>query len=140
MVPFQDDLLDDFNTRYGADLVGFTVVRMRGYMAVTSTVAACLPLVVGVHRASEGEVASTEFNPATNGEYLDWMLYEPFVGFPDGGNGAAQTYMCAREIDVKASRRLDELDQTIMLYAGTDSATAGTITLRYHLSLLLMQP
>lgn len=132
--------MDTFNTRYGADLIGFTLVRMRGFMAVTSSVAAGLPLVVGVHRGSEGEVASTEFNPATNGANLDWMLYEPFVGFDDSGNGASQTYMCAREIDVKSSRKLDELDQTFFLYAGTDSATAGTITLRYHLSLLLMQP
>lgn len=110
-------------------------------MSVTSSVAAGLPLVVGVHRASEGEVASTEFNPATNGEYLDWMLFEPFVGFPDSGNATSQTFQSAREIDVKSSRRLDELDQTIMLYAGTDAgADTDTITLRYNLSLLLMQP
>lgn len=132
--------MDGFNTRYGADLIGFTVVRIRGYMSATSTVTAGLPLVVGIHRGSEGEVASTEFNPATNGSNLDWMLYEPFVGFPDSGNATTQTYQSAREIDVKAARKLDELDQTFFLYAGTDSATAGTITLRYHLSMLLMQP
>lgn len=129
-----------FNTRYGADLIGFTLVRMRGYMSATSTVAAGLPLVAGVRLGTEGEVAGTEFNPATLGANSDWMLYEPFVGFPDSGNATSQTYQSAREIDVKSSRKLDELDQTFFLYAGTDSATAGTITFRYHLSLLLMQP
>lgn len=135
--PFQADLLTGFNTRYGADLLGITVARIRGYIVVNSTVANT-PLVVGARVGTEGEVASTDFNPMTAGEYNDWMLFEPFLAPIAAREPVAD--VSARVIDVRSMRKLDELDQTLFLYAGTDSATAGTASLFYNLSVLLMLP
>lgn len=138
-VPHQNDLLSGFNTRYGADAVGLTIVRIRGIIGVSGTVAG-LPAVLAVRTGTEGEVAAAAFNPMTDGEYNDWMMYEPFIAFPDNANATASTDITARVIDVKSMRKLDELDQTLFLYAGSDTATASTVTLRYNLSVLLMLP
>lgn len=135
--PFQADLLTGFQTRYGADSLGVTVARIRGFIVVNSTVANT-PVVAAARIGTEGEVASTDFNPMTAGEYNDWMLYEPLLA-PIAAREPVQD-VSARIIDVKSMRKLDELDQTLFLYAGTDSATAGTVSLFYNLSVLLMLP
>lgn len=139
--PFQADLLADFNTRYGADALGITVARIRGIMAMETSVAAVtLPGVMAIRVGAEGEVASTEFNPHVNGKYLDWMAYEPFFARPnttDFGSGAQAS---TRVIDVKANRKVSELDETLFLYAGSNTATAGTMSVFYNLSILLMLP
>lgn len=135
-MPFQLDLMTGFNARYGADLVGFSVVRTRGIIRCDSDVVGT-PVVVAARVGAEGEVASTEYNPMTNGEYLDWFLYEPFLC---SGTGVDDSDVTARVIDVKSARKLDELDQTVFLYAGSDTAAAATVNLRFNLSMLLMQP
>lgn len=135
--PFQADLLAGFVARYGADPVGCTVARIRGYLQVLSTVT-LTPVVVAARIGTEGEVAATDFNPMTAGEYNDWMMYEPMLA----GLAAREPFgdLGARIIDVKAMRKLEELDETLFLYAGTDLAAAGTVTLTFNLSVLLMLP
>jgi len=135
--PFQADLLAGFVARYGADPVGCTVARIRGYVQCTSTVT-LTPLVVAARTGTEGEVAATDFNPMTAGEYNDWMMYEPMLA----GLAAREPFgdVGARLVDIKSMRKLEELDETLFLYAGTDLAAAGTIQLAFNLSVLLMLP
>lgn len=135
--PFQADLLAGFVARYGADPVGCTIARIRGYVQCTSTVT-LTPLVVAIRTGTEGEVAATDFNPMTAGEYNDWMAYEPMLA----GLAAREPFgdVGARMIDVKSMRKLQELDETLFLYAGTDLAAAGTVQLAFNLSVLLMLP
>lgn len=135
--PFQADLLAGFVARYGADPVGCTVARIRGYLQVTSTVT-LTPVVVGIRTGTEGEVAATDFNPMAAGEYNDWMAYEPLLA----GLAAREPFgdVGARMVDIKSMRKLEELDETLFLYAGTDLAAAGTVQLAFNLSVLLMLP
>lgn len=135
--PFQADLLAGFVARYGADPVGCTVARIRGFLVVNSTVAN-YPVTVAARVGTEGEVAATDFNPMTAGEYNDWMMYEPMLA-PLAAREPVQD-VSARIVDVKSSRKLEELDETLFLYAGTDSATAATVSLFFNLSVLLMLP
>jgi len=113
------------------------VARIRGYIQVLSTVT-LTPVVVAARVGTEGEVAATDFNPMTAGEYNDWMMYEPMLA----GLAAREPFgdLGARIIDVKAMRKLEELDETLFMYAGTDLAAAGTVTLTFNLSVLLMLP
>lgn len=136
-VPFQADLLAGFVARYGADPVGCTVARIRGFVVVNSTVAN-YPVVVAARTGTEGEVAATDFNPMTAGEYNDWMMYEPCLA-PIAAREPIEG-VSARIIDVRSSRKLEELDETLFLYAGTDSAAAATVSLFFNLSVLLMLP
>lgn len=143
-VPFQADLLTNFAARYGADPLGVTITRIRGIMGMyVGPPGTAIQLGrVGIRVGAEGEVASTEFNPSTNGEYLDWMSFEPFYVIPAGTatDSVEGTNVCARVVDVKSSRKLEELDQSLFLYAGITGATIQAVTLFYDLSIGLMLP
>lgn len=136
--PFQDDLLAGFEARYGADPVGLTLARVRGIITAThNTTTAGEHITFGIRVGAEGEVPSTEFNPMTNGEYLDWLMYEPLVAV--NGTSAAEAYT-SRRVDVKAKRKLEELDQTLFLYAGSSTPATGLFGITANLSMLLMLP
>lgn len=138
------DLLTDFSARYGADPLGCTLLRTRGIIAAQSNSANGVAFTVGVRIGSDRDASltDTEQNPMTNGEYLDWLLYEPFIA----GSGAGLTLpwngtdVVARVIDVKAKRKLEELDQTIILNAGSSAALVTTASLVVNLSMLLALP
>lgn len=138
------DLLADFQARYGADPLGCTLLRTRGIIATQSNSANGVAFTVGVRvgQDRDASLTDTEQNPMTNGQYLDWLLYEPFVA----GSGAGVTLpwngsdIVARVIDVKAKRKLEELDQTLILNAGSSAALVTTASLVVNLSMLLALP
>lgn len=141
---FAADLLAGFSARYGADPVGCTLLRTRGIIAVSSSSAAGILATVAcrVGQDRDATLTDTEQNPQTNGEYLDWYLYEPFVATSGAGNSIPWngTDAVGRLIDVKAKRKVQELDQTLIINAGSASATVTTVNLHYDLSLLLALP
>lgn len=144
------DLLASFEARYGADPIGTTLLRVRGIYALASGSTAGVPAVVGIRIGSDHDAAltSSEQNPMTNGEYLDWLSYEPFItGEFDPGTASTNSFsswvggpVTNRVIDVKAKRKLTELDETIILNMGSDTASETTITGHFVLSMLLALP
>lgn len=138
---FAADLLAGFSTRYGADPLGCTLVRVRGVIAVSSTSAAGIPVTVGIRVGQDRDatLTDTEQNPETSGQYLDWLMFEPFLSGTNAAPGQG-TDVAARMVDVKARRKLEELDQTLILNAGSSSATVSTQNLFYNLSMLLALP
>lgn len=135
------DLLAGFQARYGADPLGCTLYRVRGIIACTSTSGTGIPLTVAmrVGQDRDASLTDTEQNPDTNGQYLDWLMYEPFIAGTAAAAGQG-TEVEARMIDVKARRKLQELDQTLILNAGSFSATVSTLNVFYNLSMLLALP
>jgi hypothetical protein len=128
------DMLANFESLYGAELIGCTVVRIRGIIAITSDTelelmafaAMVEPNPVGTLETGEGPLARP---------YAPWMLYEPFTTLGDN-TGAVSSRM----IDVKASRKIDELDEQLSLYFQTPSGNAGSVSYTYTLSLGIKLP
>lgn len=132
---FGSDMLSQFETDYGAQLIGCTVVRVRGIMWATSTggtgttntarmamrVATGQGLVLG----SPIPVAADLYQD----ENADWMLWEPFANVI-GPSGQYPTNLLGRVVDVKSSRKIGELgERLIMLF--TPNPAAPTIVWSY---------
>lgn len=126
--------------------MGTTLLRVRGIYALASGTTAGLPCVVGIRVGSDHDSAltTTEQNPMTNGEYLDWLSYEPFVAGEVAAGSDSEFWsgsdVTARVVDVKAKRKLEELDETLIMNLGSDTATVGTLTGFFNLSMLLALP
>lgn len=139
------DLLTSFQARYGADPVGCTLMRIRGLITATHGSAAGVELVAAARVGNdyEASLTTTEQNPLTNGLTNDWFMYEPFVAGTGAGSGSlywAGSDVAARLIDVKARRKLEELDQTLIMNIGSSTATVGTASGIFVLSMLLALP
>lgn len=73
------------------------------------------------------------------------MMFEPFIYQPPAtGTGANvdlqwQSQQLVREIDVKAMRKIRELDDVLWLYAEAQSGSAAS-AISYDLSVLLLLP
>lgn len=153
-------LLEHFEDRYDADLIGCTIMRIRG------TITAAL---VGDSDAQEGYAAircgarvtdhadldQTDYANNAMYEsqaYADWMMFEPFMldasGAIDSGEIAeASAASEIRRVDVRAKRRLQELNETLELLVGrpaTDSSEPPFNTMaarvRWDLSILIALP
>lgn len=117
------DLLSQFETDYGAQLIGCTITRIRGYMyavaqdAETDTLNA---FRAGI-RVSSGflDISSPvpDQSPWTD-ENADWMAWEPFATVNAPVTADSSSVLVARMIDVKAQRRLDELGERLLLFHG----------------------
>lgn len=74
----------------------------------------------------------------------DYFLFEPFLvdnSNVDAQTGGTDTY--SRIIDVKSSRKIEELNQTVILDASAmspNAVDAGSLAFNFDLSLLLMLP
>jgi hypothetical protein len=132
------DLLEDFRlaTQYGAQPLGTTVTRVRGYLvlsspSVTTPTGITWGLVVEDRAAAVAEVPKPQQE-----RHVDWLAWQPHphVG-TDGITGTAN----AREIDVRSQRKLDEVGQTLWLAWDQTSATV-TWTVAFSLSVLLKLP
>ena len=129
------DLLSQFETDYGAQLIGCTITRIRGYMyaiasdAETDTLNA---FRAGI-RVSTGNLDISsgvpDQSPWTD-ENADWMAWEPFATVNTPSTATADDPLSARLIDVKAQRRLDELGERLLLIHG-GAPGAPTITWAY---------
>lgn len=149
--PTRVDLLSAFEASLGASPIGATVVRTRGYMTVTDVDPVANAVIAFRATAYVGNNNEVERGPDSNdnsfdqlSENKDYFLFEPFI-FPETesvaqwGGGDPTTRM----IDVKSSRKIEELNQTIILDVSADSpnlAQTSNTGFHFDLSLLLMLP
>lgn len=136
------NLLADFEQLYGAQLIGTTVMRIRGTVAVTtSAVGGFQRLRMAAKVESTQDPAPTSVDGPYGSPHDDWMLWEPFIV-----NGASTAYygndVAARVIDVQSARRLDELGDELQLWfqAGPDNQAATQVAVSYELSIGLKLP
>lgn len=143
-VPSRFDILSQFEASLGASTVGVTVVRTRGLIAVTQPPEA--QSVFGrftMHVDEDADFNGVSANDSAFAEVAqnrDYFMYEPFFAGPS--ETASSTDLSKRLVDVKSSRKVDELNQTVFLDVSVTTAGIATETLElyFDLSLLLMLP
>ncbi len=133
------DLLSNFQQAYGADILGSTVMRVRGTVFWNSgdVTLTAISAVVGIRVADQTELQADAEGPISS-MHADWMAYQTTI--LDSGS---DTYYQADRlgIDVRSSRKMEELGQTLALSFGTDAAAGGTaLTAKYILSVGLKLP
>lgn len=136
--PFGVDLLAGFRGQPGATHLGATVMRVRGYIRpIGLDTGAQTGGVVGFRIDSWNEDFATEVGLAPMAQPdEDWMAWLPFEGstfelsnnHPATWNAQASPWA----VDVKAARKLEELNQTLWMFV--TPPTAGSIQYNYNLS------
>jgi len=133
-VPVKVNLLAQFEAAYGANLLGATITRIRGYIVAGNNISptATGQLTVGVRIGADSEVSADNNDPVTQ-PYLDWMLWEPFVyqSLP-ADRQTSDSVALSREIDVKSQRKLEELNQELAVWiaaAGTSFAYSWNLSI-----------
>lgn len=133
------NLLGQFETQYGADMLGCTIMRLRGRVGFVVTgvnTASIAQLIFGARIATQESSSPpaplTELpdsaGPATS-PHADWMCYAPINSTFNGDDSGL--------IDVKSMRRLDELNQYFLgaFQMGNNSAATFNATLSTLLAL-----
>lgn len=150
------DMLSDFNADYGADLVGFTVTRIRGTISWGPAGQAAAPwgwYSVGIRKGNEKgmSIADTDeeqiaLQPSQD-PHGDWMyqrMTSAWVPSTQTGEGhdvqlAVQLGAWVNEIDIKAQRRLDELGDSLFYFV-EQGPEQGTTNIHGRFRLLLKRP
>jgi len=153
-------LLEDFETRYSADLIGCTIMRIRGVMSAglvgdSDTEEGYAAIRVGVRVTDHADIDQTDYSNDAMYDtqaYADWMLFEPFMLDALGAIAAediaeATAASEVRRIDVRSRRKLGELNETLELLAGRPvtggqdpPANTMAVRLRWDLSILVALP
>lgn len=144
--PAHIDLLSAFETAYGAQLIGCTVVRVRGVVAVlgaagADTVLYRATLHIGTQQeAARATVAADSAYDAQSASH-DYMMFEPFIG-ATAANGVDGSMAQARMIDVKSARKLEELNQSLIFTVSARSlgAAVGVTTTAFDFSVGIKLP
>jgi len=153
-------LLDHFEGQYAGDLIGCTIMRIRGVITAA---------LVGDSDAQEGyaaircaarvtdhaDINQTDYaNDALymGQAYADWMLFEPFMLDASGAIASGEIAEASagseiRRVDVRAKRRLGELGETLELLVGRPATNSGdppfntmAVRVRWDLSILIALP
>lgn len=130
------DLLSQFESDYGAGLIGCTIVRIRGIMwaSAAAGVGTTNAFRFGARVASGAGLDLSQPLPTaadmTNDENADWMLWEPMAHVVSTAGGAPIDQLTGRVVDVKSSRKLEELNERLIMVAGPNSG-APTIEWSY---------
>lgn len=141
--PQRFDLLGAFETAVGAQILGATVVRGRGWYNWTATGAlgTIARTNLGIIVAPESSTAAILDPGATTGTELDWMYFQahtfPGTYLATGAGTASQPRDYEYELDMKARRRMDELNQSLWLVVNSITTTAQLL---FNASILLMLP
>ena len=112
-------LLADFQTAYGAQLLGATVVRVRGETRFKPVAAASYSTVAAM--AVLPDNTPTVDPLGTTGAFIDWMAYQPILG--DIAQTGADSVR-ANTWDVKSSRKIEELGEGLFMMVS--NPLAGT--------------
>lgn len=130
------DLLSAFQTSYGAQLLGCTVMRIRGsWMYVSAVGDIKQPMVAGIRVFDEaGNIALTP-GPITD-PHADWMYYE--ANMPWITQVAGTTYAGMTNFDVRSRRKIEELGNGLAMVF-EDTATLAR-DMWYQASVLLALP
>ena len=132
------DALSSFQSDYGANLIGATVIRVRGVVSGSpnvSTGPSQMVLAATVGNATEVAAGGGPFDQP----YRDWALWEPFVFRFAGitGNEMNRDQAVSRLIDVKAMRKVEEIDEEYRFWV---QANQQAWTISWNLSVLLKLP
>lgn len=115
----QVDLLANFETLYGAQLIGCTVMRIRGKVSVASAVSAPatsapLPSVMGILVTNGTVIPGTVAGPIAS-PYEDWMMYDSaYLSHGSELIAPGLPSLALVEFDVKSMRKIDELQQRLL--------------------------
>lgn len=111
--PFWLNILDQFETEYGAQLLGATVMRIRGkIMFITPEVTNVnFAMAAGIIVDSDENIADGVDDGPWHAPHKDWMAYEPVIF--SGQDPTFQNYVW--DIDVKSNRKIEELGQGLAL-------------------------
>lgn len=142
-------MLAPFEAEYGSDIVGSTIVRVRGYMRVYDpelTADDLIQVRSTLRIGNQNEVVrgpdanDNAFDP--DSAWLDYFMFEPFT--INTTSTASESYdLTGRMIDVKSSRKLEELNQSLIHEVsgkGTGNAAALSFVYVDDLSILIMLP
>lgn len=136
-------LLNQFESEYGADLIGATITRIRGTMvlfpaAETATVDTTLQVGIRVFTENVENPNPDVTSSGAEDEHSDWMYWKPVMLFSE--TFTDPYYAAARwEIDVRSQRKMEELGQGLLL--SVHNPTTGlAFQHRSHLSIGLKLP
>lgn len=149
------DLLYNFQERYDADLIGFTVTRIVGHMThwAQSGATNAYTYSAGIRvddnsQWSEQDEDSYQLNqvPYRN-PYSDWMWVRNSEGYFPGGDASnasvlSQMHDNRVEIDLRSQRRLSELSTSLYLMHGVpeEPGSSDSIYAYADLHVLCKQP
>lgn len=123
------NLLAAFETEYGADLLGCTVMRVRGFWIPTAGSANDIQ-VAGIRTFDESSFATLGADDGPGvALHSDWMYWE--------GQSLENT-AGGRVFDVKAMRKIEELNRSLMW--AVSNVTAGGQQFNATISVLLALP
>ena len=153
--------LQGFETSYGAQLIGATIMRVRG--VITCTITDSQPPAAQAYAALRFAMRMTDHSDPLQQDYAvgamygtqqyaDWFMFEPFMldnaGAATLGEEVDTTSASEiRIVDVKARRKIDELGVTAEILIGSPApgstnppeSTAG-VRCRWDLSILVALP
>lgn len=119
------DALAQFETAYGADLLGATIMRVRGQMVHDQSI------VAGMRVFTQDTLAGlTASNGPDADQHADWFVYQ--ASFVE----AAGTRRVV-ELDIRAARKLEELGQSLLWSVQNLSGSIVTVSWRLSLGLKL---
>lgn len=114
------NLLDQFEAEYGAQLLGATVMRIRGTLAFEAAVTAPVLSGAGILVSTDEDISDGVDEGPVNEPHKDWMAYQPIIL----SNVSAAANRFDWELDVKSNRRMEELGQGLALVV--DNGIAAT--------------
>lgn len=131
------DLLAPFRSQPGATHLGATIMRVRGYIVPSEAVAgAAAAGTIGIRLDTWNEDPAETANQPVLMPDADWMAYLPWnITGPTTANPPITWNQEASlwTVDVKSSRKLEELNETLWLF--WDQNGGGTRTITYNLSI-----
>ena len=102
------NLFGNFETEYGAQLLGSTVMRVRGMLELEPVAAVTGFAAAGIRVDLDGQAGN---GPLTS-KHLDWMAYFPLAFNPVDETAGR---LARVDVDVKAARRVEELGEALHL-------------------------
>lgn len=149
--PARLDGLLNFEQSLGASTVGVTVRRTRGYFVAydvdqaAGEIEQCrFTAYVGDNNDIDDPANANDSSFDDLSENRDFYLFEPFVlPPPNAASPAGQSDISGRLIDNRSSRKLEELNQTIIYDVSAfspNAAAVGAVGFTFDLSMLLALP
>jgi len=131
----QLNLLAQFEAASGANLIGATVARIRGVLVGSPQATGDSELVVAA-RVSAAAATTAGLGPEDS-PYLDWMMWEPLIVMDSNVvDTTGSSVSVNRIVDIKAMRRLEEINEQLTLWVQGTAAW----DLSFNLSVGLLLP
>lgn len=147
--------------QYGAQLIGATIMRVRGVITCTitnsipPTAQAYAAIRIGLRVTDHADLAPQDYGVGAmygNQAHADWFMFEPFM-LDNAGVATLDEEVDTtaaseiRHIDVRARRKIEELDQTVEMLIGAPAPgstnppeSTAQVRVRGDLSLLVALP